>query len=169
MNRAELIVRLAAHEAAAKALRSALDAEARGELEENGTAPSWTLSDGSRVAVRVSSGGPVVTDEDAFIDWARTAFPGELVEKTTVSFRSDAFRKRVIEETATRCQDAGTDLPPFLAWTRKGEYRSTSITIAPETKERMEESARRYALAGERMPELEGEASVSADHWGLDT
>lgn len=156
MNRAELIQRIAAHEAAAHALREALEAEARGELEENGTAPSWTLSDGSKVAVRVSSGAPVVVDEEAFIDWARMVFPGELVERTTVSFRNDAFRRRVIVEMAQKCRERGVEPPAWLAWTSRGEYRSTSITIAPETKERMAASARVYALAGETMPELEG-------------
>lgn len=156
MNRADMIARIAAHEAAAAALRIALETEARNELVENRTAPSWTLDDGSRVTVRTSTGGAVVTDEAAFIDWARKAYPGELVEKTTVSFRTDAFRKRVIEALAQGATTHDAPLPPFLAWTSKGEYRSTSITIAPETKERMAASAREYALAGLTMPELEG-------------
>lgn len=154
MNRAELVQRIAAHEAAARALRAALETEARLELEENRTAPSWTLEDGSKVVVRTSSGGPVVTDEDAFIAWARTAYPGELVEKTTVSFRTDAFRRRVVEELAAYCRSSGRELPPFLAYASKGEYRSTSITIAAETKDRMEEQAKLYVLAGKQMPEL---------------
>lgn len=156
MNRADMIARIAAHEAAATALRGALETEARNELVENRTAPSWTLDDGSRVVVRTSTGGAVVTDDDAFIAWARGAYPGELVERTTVSFRTDAFRKRVIEALARETLAGGWELPPFLAWTSKGEYRSTSITIAPETKERMAASAREYALAGLTMPELEG-------------
>lgn len=155
MNRADLIVRIAAHEAAAKALRDALTAEARAELEANRTAPSWTLGDGSRVVVSTSSGAAVVTDDAAFIDWARQAYPGELVEVTTVTFRNDAFRKRVIAELAAQCKANGWELPSFLGWTPAGEYRSTSITIASQTKERMAASARAYALAGETMPELE--------------
>jgi glutamate/tyrosine decarboxylase-like PLP-dependent enzyme len=155
VNRAELIQRIAAHEAAAKALRDALAAEARAELEENHTAPSWTLGDGSRVSVSTSTGGAVVTDEEAFIDWARAVYPLELVERTVVSFRNDSFRKRVITELAEQCRVNGWELPSFLTSTPAGVYRSTSITIAPETKRRMEESARTYALAGESMPELE--------------
>jgi hypothetical protein len=154
MNRADVIVRIAAHEAAAKALREALVAEARAELDENGTAPSWTLEDGSRVVVSTSTGGPVVTDEAAFIDWARKAFPGELVERTVVEFRTPAFRKRVIAELAEACFEHRCDLPPFLGLAPKGEYHSTSITIASETKKRMAKSAQEYALAGETMPEL---------------
>lgn len=155
MNREDVIVRIAAHEAAAKALRGALETEAREELTENHTAPSWTLNDGSRVVVSTSSGGAVVTDEAALIDWARQAYPGELVERTVVEFRTPAFRKRVIEALARETLAGGWELPPFLSWTPKGEYRSTSITIASETKERMEASARIYALAGHTMPELE--------------
>jgi len=149
-------MRIAAHEAAAKAIREALVAEARAELDENGTAPSWTLGDGSRVVVSTTTGGPVVTDEDAFIDWARKVFPDELVERTVVEFRTPAFRKRVIAELADACSRRNCDLPPFLGLAPKGEYHSTSITIAPGTKERMARSAREYALAGETMPELEG-------------
>lgn len=155
MNREDVIVRIAAHEAAAKALRGALETEAREELTENHTAPSWTLNDGSRVTVSTSSGGAVVTDEAAFIDWARKAYPGELVERTVVEFRNPTFRKKVVQAMAEEAAKIGVPLPAFLAWTPKGEYRSTSITIAPETKERMEASARIYALAGHTMPELE--------------
>lgn len=156
MNRAAVIVQIAAHEAAAAALREALVTEARAELEENLTAPSWTLRDGSKVVVSTSSGGAVVTDDAAFIDWARVVYPGEMVERVTVSFRNDAFRKRVIAELAETCRRQDVELPAFLAWTPAGVYRSTSITIAPDTKRRMAESARRYATAGETMPELGG-------------
>lgn len=155
MNRKDVIVRIAAHEAAAAALREALTNEARAELTKNHTAPSWTLEDGSRVVVSTSTGGAVVTDEAAFIDWARRAYPGELVERTVVEFRTPAFRKRVIAELAAHARGEGADLPPFLDWTPAGVYRSTSITIAPETKARMAASAREYALVGETMPELE--------------
>lgn len=153
MNRAELVRRLAAHEAAAKALRSALETEARAELEENGTAPSWRLNDGTTVVVRCSTGGLVVTDEDAFVAWARSQFPMEFVEETTVRFRNEGFRKRLIEGLDAFSVDG--ELPAFVGRTASGAYRSTSITIAPDTKDRMAASARKYALAGGTMPELE--------------
>ncbi|HXO86071.1 MAG TPA: hypothetical protein VN803_11165, partial [Gemmatimonadales bacterium] len=140
---------------AAAALREALANEAKAELVENHTAPSWTLPDGSRVVVSTTSGGPVVTDWDAFIDWARQEYPGEMIERTVVEFRNPNFRKRVIAELTEACFEHSRDLPPFLGLAPKGEYRSTSITIAPETKERMAASARQYVLAGETMPELE--------------
>jgi len=155
VNRKDVIVQIAAHEAAAAALREALTTEARTELEENHTAPSWTLEDGSRVTVNTTSGGAVVTDNAAFIDWAREAYPGEMIERTTVDFRNATFRKRVIAELAAHAKGEGIELPAFLAWTQAGVYHSTSITIAPETKKRMAASARAYALAGETMPELE--------------
>jgi hypothetical protein len=157
VNRAELIQRLAAHEAAAKALRSALEAEARAELEENRTAPAWTLEDGSRVSVRVSTGGLYVTDEDGFITWVRAHYPDEVVEETVVRFRNDLFRRRLLADLTRKMVDnGGGELPPFLDWEPKGVYRSTSVTIATETKERMATSAKMYALAGLTMPELEG-------------
>lgn len=157
VNREDIVRRLAAHEAAAAALREVLTAEARAEVDLNHTRPSWEFLDGSRVTVSLSSGGLVVTDEDAFIDWARARYPDEFVEVTTVRFRNEGFRKRIIAEMAEAIRtNGGHTLLPFVDWTAGGEYRSTSITIAADTKRRMAESARNYALAGNTMPELEG-------------
>lgn len=157
MNRAELVRRLAAHEAAAAALREALEGEAREELDANGTAPSWRLGDGTTVVVRTSKGGLFVTDEEAFVQWARQQYPGEFVEETTVKFRNPGFRKRLIEAWQEALDDENneTGLPDFLDREPQGLYRSTSITVAPATKTRMKESARLYVLAGRSMPELE--------------
>lgn len=160
MNREDVIVRIAAHEAAAAALREALTTEARNELIENHTAPSWRLRDGSLVAVSMTQPHLRVLDEDAFIAHSRDKYPDEFVEVTEIRWRNPAFRKRILAELTAMplVVEAAHERGEleFLEFVKGGEYRTTSITIAPETKERMAASARTYALAGETMPELEG-------------
>lgn len=83
MNRQELITRTlmleqVAAEARARAakLREELAADARAELAEQGTAPTWRLPDIGTVTLPVSTERVYVADEAALLEWARTRHPG---------------------------------------------------------------------------------------------
>lgn len=56
--------------------RAALDADARAELEREGTAPSWRLPDIGTVALAVSKQAPVVADIEALTAWCLARYPG---------------------------------------------------------------------------------------------
>jgi len=141
MNRADMIQALAAHQAAARALRAALEDAAREELTRAGTAPTWKTSDGSRVSVGLTQARVVVTNEEAFIDWARVKFPEELIERTVVEFRNRAVRDMILVEWGQQANE----LPPFLARVEGGEFHSLTFTPAPDTRRRLAETAEAYA------------------------
>lgn len=86
MNRAEATRQVLLLEAAAaqlkeraKTLRSGLDADARAELAEQGTAPTWRLDIGTW-SLPVARESVVVTDQDAFLDWLAEEYPTEVEE-----------------------------------------------------------------------------------------
>lgn len=85
MNRAEATRQVLKVEAArdqldklAKSLRSGLDAEARAELEQQGTAPTWRLKDIGTWSLPVTRESVAVTDPDAFLDWLAKEYPTEI-------------------------------------------------------------------------------------------
>lgn len=84
MNRAEATRQVLLLEAAAKqikaraaVLRSDLDADARAELTEQGTAPTWRLDIGTW-SLPVSKEAAYVADEAALLDWVRQFHPTEV-------------------------------------------------------------------------------------------
>lgn len=88
MNRQELITRTlmleqvaAEAKARAAALREQLTADARAELAEQGTAPTWRLPDIGTVTLPVSKETVYVRDEKALLEWCK-ATPGENVVET---------------------------------------------------------------------------------------
>ena len=94
MNRAEMTVNVLKLEAAArqlteraKALRNDLDADARAELEEQGTAPTWRLNDIGTWSLPVSKEAPVVEDPPAFVEWVKGRWPSEVVEVVNPPFQ----------------------------------------------------------------------------------
>lgn len=119
MNRQELITRTllletVAAEAKARAgkLRDQLAADARAELEEQGTAPTWRLPDIGTVTLPVSTERVYVSDEQALLEWCK-AFPGdpadviETIERVKPSYLADLLTLveivdgRVIDDLGT--------------------------------------------------------------------
>lgn len=93
MNRSEMTRRVLLLEAAAAEcrnraakVRADLDADARAELEEQGTAPTWRLADMGTWSLPVSKEAPVVTDGAALTAWVKQRYPGEVVEVVNPPF-----------------------------------------------------------------------------------
>jgi hypothetical protein len=88
VNRQQEISQVLLWEAAAKkckaradAARQRLDEEARAELAEQGTAPTWRLPDIGSVTLPLSQETVYVADEKALLEWCKST-PGESVVET---------------------------------------------------------------------------------------
>lgn len=156
-SRSEKLRLLAAHEAAAKALRDDLVAEARREVEENGTAPTWRLPHG-RITTALTRNRVEIVDQDAFMDWLFQQHPTEVVERTVREVRNPAWLRRELEEMAAETPELADGIPG-LVFVKGGEYRSTSFTLETDVKELMRNAAALYAAgapAGAAMLGLDG-------------
>jgi hypothetical protein len=142
MNRAERLqelLRLEGLIAAAKERvtdhRVALNAEAAGEYEREGMAPTWRWPDLGTVILPVSKETTVVSDPEALVKWCRERYPTEV--ETLAQIRP-AFQVALLQ----RCRgDAGGDyvvdmatgeLVPGLAVRPGGVPKALTIRPTPE-------------------------------------
>lgn len=145
MNRADHIEALAAVDALAKALREALNAEARAEYESQGTVPSWRLP-GFTVATSLSADSAVIVDDAEFKAYVADAFPTE-VETVTVTRVRPAWQAVFLKELVARgeaCDGdgrvvAGVEIRPG------GAFGSVSVIPNAETRDRLRAAAREIA------------------------
>jgi hypothetical protein len=74
--------------AKASAIREQLAEDARAELKEQGTAPTWRLPEVGVVSLPVSQESVYVRDESALVEWVRVFHPDEIetVEKVRPGF-----------------------------------------------------------------------------------
>lgn len=93
MNRAEMTRRVLLLEAAAAelknraaAVRADLNADARAELAEQGTRPTWRTDIGTW-SLPVSEEAPTVTDGAALVAWCKQRYPSEVVEVVNPAFQ----------------------------------------------------------------------------------
>lgn len=136
MNRAEATRQVLLLEAAAaqlkeraKALRSGLDADARAELAEQGTAPTWRLDIGTW-SLPVSKEAAYVADEDAFLAWVNR-FHGseiELIKRVRPAFVSALLAECMGDEGGAVWMREGA-LVPGLAMRPGGQPRA--LTFRP--------------------------------------
>lgn len=103
MNRAEATRQVLLLEAAAaqlkeraRGLRSGLDADARAELEEQGTAPTWRLADIGTWSLPVSKETATVTDGAALTAWVKGRYPSEVVEVVNPAFQQALLSRLVL-------------------------------------------------------------------------
>lgn len=94
MNRAEMTRRVLLLEAAAAelktraaAVRADLNADARAELAEQGTRPTWRTDIGTW-SLPVSEEAPTVTDGAALTAWCKRRYPTEVVEVVNPAFQA---------------------------------------------------------------------------------
>lgn len=99
MNRAEATRQVMLLEAAAgrlkehaKTLRLDLDADARAELAEQGTAPTWRLDLGTW-SLPVSKEAATITDGAALVGWCKRRYPSEIVEVVNPAFQEALLRR----------------------------------------------------------------------------
>lgn len=144
MNRFEMIrqtlmweqVAAAARAKAAK-FREELDAAARAEYAEQGTAPTWRLPDIGTVSLPVSKETIYVTDEAVLVEWAKRDWPGEVV---TVEKIRPAFLRVLLETVAVAAGEVAVDagsgeIIPGLAVRAGGTPQALSFRPSSAAKE----------------------------------
>ncbi|TDC48847.1 hypothetical protein E1258_27630 [Micromonospora sp. KC207] len=125
--------------------RAALDADARAELEREGTAPSWRLPDIGTVALAVSKEAPVVADIEALTKWCLARYPGEVetVHQIRASFQTALLGRVVCDGDVV--VDPGTgEVVPGMAVRLGGMPQSLSIRPSRDARAV-------YAAAGAQM------------------
>ena len=163
MNRAEVIMRYLAHKAAAAAFRSQLEADARAEYEEHGTAPTWRVPF-STVSAAIEHDGVEVVDETKVIAYLQRKHPGEV--KTVVVVRNPTWLGNLLAEAAERgvavavdekdriIDEDGEEIPG-VALRPGGTFKSISVTPTDAMRRELASMARRYA-DGEGPLQIEG-------------
>lgn len=80
----------------AKEVRLRLDADARAELAEHGSAPTWRLADLGTWSLPVSKEAATVTDGAALTDWCKVRFPMEIVEVINPAFQRTLLARLMV-------------------------------------------------------------------------
>jgi hypothetical protein len=130
-------------------LRVDLAADARAELEEQGTAPTWRIPDVATVAARVSKDAVRITNEPEFTAWVKERYPEGIETVTRVrnawatTFLGEAG---VIGDVAVDSETG--EVVPGLAVNVGGEFAGISITATGTAKQVF------AALAGEGLRKL---------------
>lgn len=113
----------------AKEVRTALDTEARAELEQQGTAPSWRMPDIGTVALPLSKEAPVVSDIAALLTWCKERYPTEVVavEQIRAAFQT-ALLGRVACAGDVVIDPTTGEIVPGMSVRPGGVAKSLSIT-----------------------------------------
>lgn len=108
--------------------RAALDAEARTELEQHGTAPSWRLPDIGTVTLPLTKEAPVIADIEALTKWCLERHPDEVetVHQVRASFQA-ALLARVVCDGDVVVDPATGEIVPGVAVRVGGVPQSLSI------------------------------------------
>lgn len=131
MNREGVAQAVVACERLAAALRDALGSDARAELAEQGTAPTWRARH-ITIGTTLTRDAVVVVDDDAFTVWVSRRFPTEVVTSTVVR---PAFARGLLAGAARRgdppCTGDG-EVIPGVVFRPGGQVRSVSLTPSAE-------------------------------------
>lgn len=113
--------------------RAALNAEASGEYEREGMAPTWRWPDLGTIILPVSKETTVVADADALAKWCQQRYPTEV--ETLVQIRP-AFQVALLQRTrgdGDGVVDMATgELVPGLAVRAGGVPKALTIRPTPE-------------------------------------
>lgn len=135
--------------------RGVLDTEARAELEQHGTAPSWRLPDIGTVALAVSKEAPVVCDLAALTQWCLVRYPSEVetVPQLRAGFPA-ALAQRVVCEGDVVVDPRTGEIVPGMTVRPGGVPQTLSIRASRDARTV-------YAAAAEQL--LEGLVLVAAE------
>lgn len=177
-NRAELVRRLIAYQAAVRAIGDALKEEGRVEFEENGTAATYRMSY-ANVAGSSSNDRIEVTDAQAFLGYMARRNPTEVQVVQTYAVRNtdwlaqvkDAFAQMsraeydvvaaaerqqaenegrpVVKPQHSQAIDVDGTVIPGVVFKPGGEYVTTSVTPKMGVRKRAIAAARRGVLQGD--------------------
>jgi hypothetical protein len=115
--------------------RQALAVAARAELEREGAAPTWRVTDIGAITLPVSKEEPFVAAPDLFLAYCRERYPDavERIEQVRPSFQEALFRMAILEEGDVVDGGSG-EVVPGVAIRPGGVPRSLSIRPTPEAK-----------------------------------
>ncbi|GAA3455918.1 hypothetical protein GCM10018962_77520 [Dactylosporangium matsuzakiense] len=126
----------AAAERHAATIRAELAADARAELAEQGTAPSWRISEVATVSGRVAAAKVTISDPKAFASWVAERHPTEI--EPPVPLVRPAFARKVLKAAkpgGTGVVDDQGELIPGLDYLPGGELTGIAIAATDTAKE----------------------------------
>lgn len=151
MNRAELAHAVLLWEAiAARAgaeaatARAALEADARAELERDGTAPTWRIPGLATVPLGTTKPRVDVVDGDAYMVWLLDRYPDEVQPSVRPAF--DIRLRAEAAKLGDPVDPRTGELIPGLRFVPGGQAKGVSVRAADGVKERM--AAEAGALLG---------------------
>jgi hypothetical protein len=165
-NRAELVRRLIAYEAAVKAIKEGLKEEGRLEHDENGTAATYRMSYAT-VAGSQSHDRIEVIDGDSFMAWLAGRYPTEVKTVTVQAVRNTDWLAQVKDALARLSRDeydrkpaeerqgtgpvidAEGSIIPGAEFVLGGEYVTTSVTPKMTARRRALRAAKRGVQMGD--------------------
>jgi hypothetical protein len=130
----------------AKQLRRALEADARNEFEEQGTVPTWRLP-GITVSGSTTHPTVVVSDEKAFLAWAKRYHPNEV---ETVTFErvkpqwQAPFLKGVASRGLPMVDKDGVEVEG-LTYRPGGDFDGIALKVDSDVKEMLADYAAEIA------------------------
>lgn len=149
MNRADTVkaaliwdqVAAAAKDKAAN-YRAELDADAKAEYAEQGTAPTWRLPDIGSITLPISIETPYVADMAALLKWAAERYPAEVEQVTQLRVEFVAgLVARVIVSGGLVVDQATGEVVPGFAVREGGQAKALSIRPTPAAKALIREAA----------------------------
>jgi hypothetical protein len=161
LNRAEIMKRLVAHTAAAKACEKWLKDEAQRIFEVEGTADTWKPPGVGTLAVHLNHDAAVVTNEEMFLDYIEATYPDEI--KLVRQVRNPAWQAAMLAGLipmdpqelkpgqGTQCHDREGTVVKGVAWHKGGTYRTAAFTPNPDLKREYTAAARAYVENGTPM------------------
>jgi hypothetical protein len=120
---------------ARKNLIAELNADARAEFEEQGTASTWRIKGMATVPQAQTADAVVVVDEDKFLDWVQARHPTEV---ETVTHVRPAFRALVLGKLVKVAGDVchiDGEVVPGVEFKPGGEFIGISVTPTAAAKE----------------------------------
>lgn len=161
MNRAQVVRAVLACDALAGELRRQLKADAKAEFEEQDCAATWRLKGVGTVSTSLTSDKAVVSDEAAFLDYVRDAYPTEVEEIRIVRPRENwlrAFLEGVAKRGEPVCDRDGRAVPGVV-FVPGGDFHTVSIIPDDEMKAELKRAATEIA-AGKRPLALPSEVDA---------
>lgn len=113
----------------AAALREQLNADARSEYEEQGTAPTWRLPDIGTVILPLTTETPYIADIEAFTKWTKERHPEQVehIEQLRTTFVA-ALLARVELDDGQVIDTTTGEIVPGIGVREGGLPKSLSIT-----------------------------------------
>jgi hypothetical protein len=131
--------------------RATLGAEAAGEYEREGMAPTWRWPELGTVILPISKETPVVADAEALVEWCRERYPSEL--ETYVRIRpafQDALLRRAQPMGECAMDPATGEVIPGLGVRPGGIPKALTIRATPEVTDLFAKAGRQ--MLDELMP-----------------